>query len=267
MVLVWPAPPARAALISEAQEIRIGRQAAAELEQESPLSRDAGLQARVAGVGRRIAARSARPGLPYEFKVLRAHEVNAISLPGGFIYATEGLVRFVQSDDELAFVLAHEVGHVAARHHVQLLERHFFLALVAQLLVGGDPTAAQVAAIVRFFVQRGFSREFEFEADRLAVAYTHRAGFDAAAGLTFMRRLRAAEGRAPDQFEVLFRTHPGLADRIERVRQELRQLGYRVALGLRRREGALPRAAAPRHAAVLSRARPRHPRVHHPAVA
>ncbi|MDR7555976.1 MAG: M48 family metalloprotease [Armatimonadota bacterium] len=244
--LALPARPAQAALISEAQEIRIGRQAAAELEQQYPVSPDAGLRARVTAIGERIAARSARPGLPYTFKVLRVREVNAISLPGGFIYATEGLVRFVESDDELAFVLGHEIGHVAARHHVQLLERHFFLALVAQLLFGGDPTAAQVAAIVRFFVQRGFSREFEFEADRLAVAYTHRAGFDASAGLAFMRRLRAAEGRDPSQFEVLFRTHPGLADRIERVRRELRQLGYEVgADGRLRRSLRRPPADRP----------------------
>jgi predicted Zn-dependent protease len=248
--LAWPVRPAQAALISEAQEVRIGRQAAAELERQYPVSADAGLRARVTAVGERIAARSARPGLLYTFKVLRVRDVNAISLPGGFIYATEGLLRFVESDDELAFVLGHEIGHVAARHHVQLLERHFFLALVAQLLVGGDPSAAQVAALVRFLVQRGFSREFEFEADRLAVAYTHRAGFDAPAALGFMRRLRAAEGRDPSQFEVLFRTHPGLADRIERVRRELRQLGYEVGAVVGPRpapgHGAVCRLGAPR---------------------
>ncbi|MCL6552259.1 MAG: M48 family metalloprotease [Firmicutes bacterium] len=257
--LAWPGRPAQAALIGEAQEVRIGRQAAAELEQQYPLSPDAGLRARLTAIGERIAARSARPGLPYTFKVLRVREVNAISLPGGFIYATEGLMRFVESDDELAFVLGHEIGHVAARHHVQLLERHFFLALVAQLLFGGDPTAAQVAAIVRFFVQRGFSREFEFEADRLAVAYTHRAGFDASAGLGFLRRLRVAEGRDPSQFEVLFRTHPGLTDRIDRVRHELRQLGYDVgATGHPRhapgrrpaRRPAAPRGQVPRPVAA-----------------
>ena len=232
-VVVRPAAahPALAALIGQADERRIGRQAAAELEAEVGVVRDPAVLARVGAIGRRVATVSDRRDLPYTFRVLRGREVNAISLPGGFIYATDGLVRFVHSDDELAFVLAHEVGHVSARHHVQMIERHFAFILIARLLTGGDPSAAQIAEIVRFFLSRGFSREFEFEADRLGVAYAHRAGFDASAGLVFMQRLRAAEGHDPGQFEVMFRTHPGLADRMLRVREQLQRLGYRVAAG------------------------------------
>ncbi|MBI3998919.1 MAG: M48 family metalloprotease [Armatimonadetes bacterium] len=238
------AAPADAAVISQDQEIRLGRQAAAELEASVGLSRDPALAARVAAIGHRVATVSGRPKLPYTFKVLRGREVNAVSLPGGFIYATEGLMRFADSDDELAFVMAHEVGHVAARHHVTMIERHFFLSIVIALLFGQDPTAFQIADLVRFFVTRGFSREFEFASDRLAVTYAHRAGFDAAAALKLMQRLRAAEGRDPSQFEVLFRTHPGMADRIELMREHLRRLGYRV--------GRLPDAPA-RHALVADR--------------
>jgi predicted Zn-dependent protease len=246
-IVVWAAllgapAPASAALLSEEDEIRIGRQAAAELEAQVGLVRDPALVARVAAAGRRVAAVSDRRGLPYSFKVMRGREVNAVSLPGGFIYVTEGLLRFVRSDDELAFVVAHEVGHVAARHHVTIIERHFWLAIIARLLTGGDPSSGQIADMVRFFLTRGFSRELEFEADRLGVLYAHRATYDAAAGLVFMQRLRAAEGRDPSQFEVLFRTHPGLADRMLRVREQLRQLGYRVAATLR----AAGSASAPR---------------------
>ncbi len=224
--------PAAAALLSEADEIRIGRQAAQEVESEFGVVADPGMTARLAGIGRRVAAASDRTGLPWTFKVLRSRDVNAISLPGGFIYATEGMMRFLQSDDELAFVMAHEIGHVSARHHVAMIERHYFYVIVARVLFGGDPTSSQIADIVRFFLQRGFSRENEFDADRLAVRFAHRARFDAAAGLTFMQRLRAAEGRDPNQFETIFRTHPALADRIVRVREHLRGLGYRVLRGL-----------------------------------
>lgn len=227
--VAMPASPAAAGLIGRNEEVRIGRRAAASLEAEVGLAGDPSLAARLAGVGQRVAAHSGRRDLPYTFKVLRGREVNAISLPGGFIYATEGLVRFVESDAELAFVMAHEVGHVAARHHVTMIERHFLFSLVARLLLGGDATASQIAEIVRFFLARGFSREFEYEADRLAVNYAHRAGFDASAALVFMARLRASGDRDPDRFEVLFRTHPGLADRITRVREHLRRLGYPAA--------------------------------------
>jgi predicted Zn-dependent protease len=220
-------PPADAALISEAEEVRIGRQAAEEIEAELGVSRDA-----ATAIGRRVAAVSDRPNLPWTFKVLRSREINAISLPGGFIYATEGMMRFVQSDDELAFVMAHEVGHVSARHHVAMLERHFLYVIVGRVLFGGDPTSSQIANIVRFFLTQGFSRENEFDADRLAVGFAHRARFDASAGLTFMQRLRTAQGRDPSSVEVLFRTHPGLADRMERMRTHLRGAGYRVLRGL-----------------------------------
>ena len=226
-VLIAPRP-ADAALISETQEINLGRQAAQQLETDVGVVHDPAMTERVRVIGRRVAAASARPGLPWTFKVMKGKDVNAVSLPGGFIYTTEGLMRFVRSDDELAFVLGHEVGHVSARHHVAMIERYYFMGIVIQIAFGRSPSAAQIADLVRFFLTQGFSRENEFEADRLGVMHAHRAKFDASAGLGFMQRLRAAEGRDPSQVEVLLRTHPGLADRVVRVREQLQQLGYRV---------------------------------------
>lgn len=111
-----------------------------------------------------------------------------------------------------------------------MIERNFFFSIVIALLFGGDAAAAQVAEFARFLISRGFSREFEFEADQTGVTLTHRAGFNAAAGLGFMERLRQAQDRDPTQVEVLLRTHPAVADRIVRVREQLRSLGYRVSL-------------------------------------
>jgi predicted Zn-dependent protease len=224
-----PAIPAAASLISQDQEIQIGRQAAAQLEAQAGVVADPALTARLASVGGRVAAASDRPGLPYSFKILRSREVNAVSLPGGFIYATQGLMQFVESDAELAFVMGHEVGHVAARHHVAMIERQFYMSLVAQVLLGRNASALPIGDIVQVLLTQGYSRENEFEADRLGVTYAHRAGFDASAGLRFMERLRATEGRDPSQVEVLLRTHPALGERLKRVRQQLRSLGYHVA--------------------------------------
>jgi predicted Zn-dependent protease len=220
-------PSAWAALISQQQEIQIGRQAAKEIEAEVGLSSSATMAARVVTLGRRLVAVSDRPDVPYTFKVLRSKEVNAVSLPGGPIYATEGLLRFVQSDSELAFVLAHEVGHIAGKHHVAMIEREIALGVISRILLGGS-SVEQLAGIARGLVARGYSRENEFDADRRGVRYTHAAKFDASQGLRFLERLRAAEGRDPGQVEVLLRTHPGLGDRANRVREQLRGLGYRV---------------------------------------
>jgi len=228
--LLLPAAPARAAeLISTDQEIAVGRRAAAQLEAEFGLAADPARAETVTKIGTRLAAISTRPQLPWTFRVLNTSQVNAISLPGGFIYVTRGMMSFVQSPDELAFVIGHEVGHVEKRHHVALIQRDFLFTIVVSLVLGRDPGTSQIADLVGALLQRGFSREAEFEADAEGVTLTHRAGFNAASGLSFMERLRTAEGRDPSQVEVLFRTHPALADRIVRVRALLRHLGYRVA--------------------------------------
>lgn len=235
-----PAAPAAAAIISTAQEVSIGRQAAAELESEIPVLHDPGPTGFVTSVGLRLAAASDRKDLPWTFKVLNTDKVNAISLPGGFIYVTRGMLSFVQSPDELAFVLGHEVAHVERRHHVAIIERDFFFTVVLQLLFGGSPNNAQIASLVRVLANRGFSREAEFDADLVGTTLTHRSGFNAGAGLTFMERMRVAEGRDPSRVEVFFSTHPGLADRMVRVRELLRRLGYQVAAGLRTGQAPLP---------------------------
>lgn len=222
------ATPARAAILSTRQEISIGRDAAGNLEARYGIVSDPAQGRRLAAIGNRLAGVSDRTDLPWRFRILNHTDINAISLPGGFIYVTRGMLGFVRSDDELAFVLAHEVAHVNQRHHVDVLERHFFMAIVITLLFGKDTQATQIADFVGFLLQRGFSRTFEFEADRIGVRLAHRAGFRADAGLDFMERLRAAEGQEPGAFAVLFQTHPGLADRILRVREELRRLGYQV---------------------------------------
>jgi predicted Zn-dependent protease len=222
-------PPAWAALISQQQEIQIGQQAAREIEAEVGVSPDAAMAARLATLGRRIVAVSDRRDLPYTFKVLKSKDVNALALPGGPIYATEGLMRFVQSDSELAFVLAHEVGHIAGKHHVAMIERELAIGVISRLLLGGS-SVEQLAGIARGLLSRGFSRENEFDADARGVRYTHAARFDASQGLRFLERLRAMEGRDPGQVEVLLRTHPGLGDRAARVREQLRGLGYRVSV-------------------------------------
>jgi predicted Zn-dependent protease len=229
LIALLPAVPAAASLISQDQEIQIGRQAAAQLEEQVGVVADAAETARLTHVGSRVAAVSSRPNLPYSFKILRGREVNAISLPGGFIYATQGLMRFVESDAELAFVMGHEIGHVSARHHVAMIERQFYMALAAQLLLGGNASAALIGDIVRVLLTQGFSRENEFEADRLGVTFAQRAGFDASAALRFMERLHTTEGRDPSQVEVLLHNHPALGDRIQRVRKQLKGLGYHVA--------------------------------------
>jgi predicted Zn-dependent protease len=221
--------PARAQLIDTKREIEIGRQVAAEIEARYGVVNNPVMLRMVQGIGLRLARVSNRPTLPWTFKILNTREVNGISLPGGIIYITRGMMDFIQHEDELAFVLGHEVAHVSRRHHVALLERDFYFSLIIQLLFGSQPQVAQIAEMANALLTQGFGRELEFEADHYGVLFAHRAGFNAASALSFFERLRRAEGRDPSDFEVLFRTHPATVDRIARVRSQVKELGYRIA--------------------------------------
>src|SRR5687767_101561 len=111
------------ALISESQEINMGRQGSVEVEQSIGLVQDQALQEYVQRVGATMAAVSERPQLPWQFRVLDDAQPNAFALPGGYIYITRGLLGLMDSEAELASVLGHEIGHVTARHSVSMISR------------------------------------------------------------------------------------------------------------------------------------------------
>ena len=106
-------------LMSEAEEIQLGRQSDAEVRQQMGVYQDAALQRYVDRVGQRLARSSHRPNLPWTFTVVDEPAVNAFALPGGFIYLTRGILPFLRDEAELAAVLGHEIGHVDARHSAE----------------------------------------------------------------------------------------------------------------------------------------------------
>src|SRR5687767_3936865 len=110
-------------LVSESQEIQMGKEASAQVAQSIGLYNDAKVQSYVAEIGKRMAAKSERPNLPWEFHVVDDAAVNAFAIPGGFIYITRGLLAHMNTEAELASVLGHEIGHVTARHSVQQISK------------------------------------------------------------------------------------------------------------------------------------------------
>ncbi len=220
--------------ISEQQEIQIGRQVESQTAKQYGFVNDPEALRRVTTMGLKLAHVSERPNLPWTYHIVRSSVVNSFAAPGGFIFVTQGLLRFVRSDDELAFVLGHETTHVAHRHAVQLAQRdmqlQFGAILVTQVLFGGSLSAYELSQVGRALVDAKYSREKEAEADHYGVIYMREVGYDPRAALTFFQRLAASEKAQPSVFAHAFEDHPDTPARIAAIQTELHDMGYDVPL-------------------------------------
>ena len=208
------------ALMSEEQEIQLGRQSDAEIRKTMGVYNDPELQRYVQEIGLRLAKASERPNLPWSFAVVDSPAINAFAVPGGFIYLTRGILPFLDSEAELAGVLGHEIGHVTARHSVAQYSRQTAAGVGLGVLGIFIPQVQQAAPLAEaglgaLFLKYG--RDDEREADRLGVKYTAGNGWDPAgvAGmLTTLARLDEASGSRRGVPNWLS-THPAPADRVE----------------------------------------------------
>lgn len=208
-------------LISEQGEIELGRETNTQICGQYGVYGEGGLGAYVAGVGSRIAPFSHRPRLPYAFQVLDTSVVNAFAAPGGFIYITRGALALINTESELAVVLGHELGHVAARHTVRRLSE--MILIQVGLAVGGalSETFAEISGVAAVGIQLlylKFSRDDERQADVLGVEYARRAGYNPAGMVNFfstLQRLGDMSGGA--SLPGFLSTHPLNSERIKNV--------------------------------------------------
>ncbi|SDF78129.1 M48 family metallopeptidase [Sporolituus thermophilus] len=215
--LAGPAP-AEAALISTKEEISIGRDVAKELEKKYGLADDPALQERIAQIGARLVAVCDRKELPYTFKVLNSKEVNALALPGGFIYVFKGLVDYMPSDDELAGVLGHELGHVVKRHSVRQMEKSLAVSLIFGAILGDR--AAVLQNLAYNAIMAGYSRDDEREADYLGYLYSTRAGYSPYSMIMGMQKLADLE-KKPSY--GIFSSHPEPEARLGRLQAYIKK--------------------------------------------
>ncbi len=215
------------ALISEAQEIQLGRQSAVQVGEQLGLVPDSALQQYVQAVGARLAAASERPNLPWTFRVVDDPTPNAFALPGGFIFFTRGMMNLMNSEAEMASVLGHEIGHVTARHQVTQISR----AQLAQLGLGVGsilvPELQNFGGLASGGLQLLFlrySRDAERQADDLGFRYAVGQRYDPGEMADVFRSLQrvqeaesARSGRSP--LPGYLSSHPGPPERIAAVQQ------------------------------------------------
>jgi predicted Zn-dependent protease len=218
-----------AKLISRDEEIRMGREAAADFERKNG-GRDQDQRRNVLAnsIGTRItaAANSGKyPKYPYEFRVLDNGKVNANAFPGGIIYLWRGLYNVLGYEEEqLAWVAGHEAAHVARQHSVQRVERALGYELIIQLALGKD-TAGKIASAVAGLSLQEYGRDQELEADRLGATLAKEAGYDPTASLLVLAAFKK-QGSDPSNLELLFASHPGNTTREENLNALFRQQGW-----------------------------------------
>ena len=214
---------AQAGLVSESQEMQMGRDAAKQIEARYRVSTDKKAIALVQQMGRRIAAVSSRPKLPWQFKVLETKDVNAMSVPG-YVYVNRGLIDFVAGDNhQLAAVVAHEIAHTTGKHAVRQYEKQLGLSLGIQILLRKSD-ARKLGGFAANLALLGYSRSDEFDADKNGVRFMTAAGYDPNGMVRFFQRLQQRQGKDSGGLTVYFRTHPPTSDRILRVKKEIASL-------------------------------------------
>jgi len=218
-----PPPQAPPAPVTEAEEIQMGREADRYLAATRRFYDDSAWGRYVQQVGERLAAKCERPSLPWTFRVMDDPSVNAFALPGGFVYVTRGMLAYLNSEAQLAAVLGHEIGHVAARHvvsrstRVELTRMGLVVTTAggAEAPVQGSPQRLEALLVAH-------SREAEHKADALGLHYMSDAGYDPTAMPAVLRAIERAVGRGTPP--AWLAAHPNWEHRFENLAQERSKL-------------------------------------------
>ena len=218
-----------AGLLSERDEIKLGTQLHRQVTKKYNLT-DVGLD-RIERLGQRCARASVRPNILYKFHVVQMKEINGFSLPGGHVYITSALLKLA-NDNELASVLCHEVGHIAARHSLKTLKKRQEYNDIAKSIgeitgIAGD-IGRELGEAIGQMAGEGIltfhSQDEEREADFLGVRDMTKAGFDAQGMITMFQKLQRIENQSPNLLGSLFSDHPDVQERIDNTRYEIARM-------------------------------------------
>ena len=210
--------------ISEPEEIKIGGDLAAMLLGAAPLIADPAKQHYINTLGRWLALHSERPGLPWKFGIIDSEDFNAFSTPGGYVLVTRGLFDRMRTESELAGVLAHEIGHVARKHHLAALQKnlrnqslsemrgYFSISTGSSI---GDQFGRALLSAGKDLYARGLDKEDEYEADRIGVVIAARSGYSPWGLAGVLQTLTATTDES--KYGLHNRTHPLPLDRLARL--------------------------------------------------
>ena len=223
--------------LTEEEEIALGRKFSAEYEKKVEIMHNPVIDAYLNNIIHKLGNASQRPHWPYQVKVVNSAVVNACAIPGGFLYLQRGLLEYVEDENEMVGAMAHEVGHVVARHTtnqlvLNFLAKNLYDRVKKNVLLNNDVIARVIEALggpVVLLAELKYSRQAESEADMLGFYEMLRAGWHPNGLLKFFTRMEQNErGRTP--FDVMLSDHPSSADRAAAIRRELASVQIRTPL-------------------------------------
>ena len=227
----YAAPPCRPVgkginFYSRAREIELGKELARDVEREARIIEDPVVSEYVNRIGQNLVNQSGA-GYVFVIKVVRSEEVNTYALPGGFLFVNSGLIRAAENEAELAVALAHEIGHVAARHYTRQASWGDILnyASIPMLFMGGWPglVAREGLAFGTPLALKKFSRAFEAEADTLGIRYVDSAGYDPTALVDFLERIARTDKGSRGLFAKMLSAHPPIASRVRAAQKQIQR--------------------------------------------
>ncbi|MBP7528415.1 MAG: M48 family metalloprotease [Syntrophorhabdaceae bacterium] len=212
--------------IGEGSEIEIGKNTDQQLRSKYRISTDQQLNQRINAIGQRLAAQSERKNLKYTFTVINDELVNAFAAPGGYVYITTGILHRLKNDDEIASVLAHEIGHVVNKHSLKAIQRQmlaqFGLQIMGAMLGDGGISgtllvkASEISASLLLLKN---SRVNELESDAEGVEIMRRAGYNPRAMIDVQRMLLGVSGGKNPP--AIISTHPPSQERIDAIQRAI----------------------------------------------
>ncbi len=212
------------------KEQKLGKKLSEDIEKKYEVIEDLNQNSLINEIGNKLARNSELKKMNYHFKILNIEGPNAFSIPGGYIYVTYDLFDYVQSDDELAGILAHEIAHVIHNHALKQTRDNtkFTLLTILGALLTGEPNVAVLGKLTTITFLNQYSREYEEEADLTAINLLIKAGYNSVGFLTFLERLYTREMFKPEVNLGIFQTHPETENRINYVRNKLIEKGIDI---------------------------------------
>ena len=212
------------------KEQKLGRELSKDIEKKYEVVKDSVQNSLLIEIGNKLAKASDIDDMNYHFKILKIKGPNAFSIPGGYIYVTSDLFDYIQSDDELAGVLAHEIAHIIHNHALKQTRDNtkYTLLTILAVLLTKEPDVSILGKLTTITLLNQYSREYEEEADLTAIDLLIKTGYNPVGFLTFLERLYIREMFRPKVNLGIFQTHPEIKARVNYVKDILVEKGIEI---------------------------------------